>query len=83
MLEGSENGTVSQFRDLREVAQLICSLCQITLANFSHPFHIQCCKSYIYGALHVCVRAKSLQSSLTLCDPMDHIPAASSVHGML
>ena len=30
-----------------------------------------------------CVRAKSLQASLTLCNPMDHSPPGSSVHGIL
>ena len=30
-----------------------------------------------------CMRAKSLQSCLTLCDPMDCSPAGSSVHEML
>ena len=32
---------------------------------------------------HVHVRAKSLQSWPTLCDPMDHSPPGSSVHGIL
>ena len=31
----------------------------------------------------VCVHAKSLQSCLTLCDPMDCNPPSSSVHGIL
>ena len=31
----------------------------------------------------VCVRAKSLQSCLTLCDPRDGSPPGSSVHGIL
>ena len=30
-----------------------------------------------------CVRAKSLQSCLTLCDPMDSSLSGSSVHGIL
>ena len=30
-----------------------------------------------------CVRAKSLQSCLTLCDPVDCSPPGSSVHGIL
>ena len=30
-----------------------------------------------------CVRAKSLQLCLTLCDPMDHNPPGSPVHGIL
>ena len=29
------------------------------------------------------MHAKSLQSVLTLCDPMDHSPPGSSVHGIL
>ena len=31
----------------------------------------------------VCVSVKSLQSCLTLCDPMDCSPPSSSVHGIL
>ena len=31
----------------------------------------------------LCVCAESLQLSLTLCDPMDCSPLASSVHGIL
>ena len=31
----------------------------------------------------VCVHVKSLQSCLTLCDPMDCNPQGSSVHGIL
>ena len=30
-----------------------------------------------------CVRVKSLQSCPTLCEPMDHSPRLSSVHGIL
>ena len=30
-----------------------------------------------------CVHAKSLESFLTLCNPMDHSPPGSSVHGIL
>ena len=29
-----------------------------------------------------CMRAKSLQSCVTLCDPMDDSPSGSSVHGI-
>ena len=32
---------------------------------------------------HVCVCAKSLQSWLTLSDPVDYSPPGSSVHGIL
>ena len=31
----------------------------------------------------MCIHAESLQSCLTLCDPMDHNPPGSSVHGIL
>ena len=31
--------------------------------------------------LNACMHAKSLQSCLTLCDPMDYSPPGSSVHG--
>ena len=33
--------------------------------------------------MYVCMHAKSLQSCPTLCDPMDHSPLVSSVHGIL
>ena len=33
--------------------------------------------------LRVCVHATSLQSCLNFCNPMDHSPARSSVHGVL
>ena len=33
--------------------------------------------------LYFCVGAKSLHLCLTLCDPMDHSPPGSSVHGIL
>ena len=33
--------------------------------------------------MYVCMRAKSLQSCLTLCDPIDCILPDSSVHGIL
>ena len=32
---------------------------------------------------YMCVHAKSLQSCLTLCDPMDCSPPGSSVYGIL
>ena len=32
---------------------------------------------------YIHVHAKSLQSCLTLCNPMDYIPIGSSVHGIL
>ena len=48
-----------------------------------------CCTSmwisWIQTYVHVCVCVcvKSLQSCLTLCDPVDCSPSASSVHGIL
>ena len=35
------------------------------------------------SAHYACMYAKSLQSRLTLCDPMDYCPPDSSVHGTL
>ena len=32
---------------------------------------------------HACIHAKSLQSYLTLCDPVDSSPPGASVHGIL
>ena len=32
---------------------------------------------------YTCIHATSLQSCPTLCDPMDHNPPSSSVHGIL
>ena len=37
------------------------------------------CRDVIYGIL----QAQSLQSCLTLCDPVDYSPQGSSVHGIL
>ena len=34
-------------------------------------------------AVRTCMRAKSLQSCLTLCDPVDSSPPGFSVHGVL
>ena len=39
--------------------------------------------SAIIPAGRACVRAQSLQSYLTLCDPMDCSPPGSSVHRLL
>ena len=37
----------------------------------------------VFLFLGACVHGKSLQSRLTLCDPMDCCPPGSSVHGIL
>ena len=47
------------------------------------PMPSQLCDSKVSACLCVCVRAKLLQSCLTLCDPMDCSPPVSSVHGIL
>ena len=40
--------------------------------------------SFIHSSMYLfCVRPQSLQSCLTLCDPMDCSPPGSSVHGIL
>ena len=49
-------------------------------------FHLRAKRDIMY--IHilifiVCMRAKSLQSYLTPCDPMDHSRPDSSVHGIL
>ena len=40
-----------------------------------------CEKVKLWVKYRVCMHAKSLQSCLTLCDPMDCSPPRSSVHG--
>ena len=40
-------------------------------------------KSSLNPEIWICVCAKSLQSCLTLCNPMDCSPSGSSVHGIL
>ena len=42
-----------------------------------------CEVSSICDLVHACVPAKSLQSCLTLCDPMDRSSPGSPVHGIL
>ena len=44
-------------------------------------FNIICTITYFY--LHAAVAAKSLQSCLTLCDPIDSSPPGSPVPGIL
>ena len=53
-------------------------LLNLALVIFDTSFH-----SFIYSSMHVCVSAKSLQSCLTLWDPMDYSSSGSSVHGIL
>ena len=38
---------------------------------------------FLNTVIKSCMHAKSLQLSLTLCDPMDYSPPGSSVHGIL
>ena len=37
----------------------------------------------LYAENYACMHVKSLQSCVTLCDPMDCSPPGSSVHGIL
>ena len=47
-------------------------------------FHtIGYCINVKKNILYVCVHAKSLQSCLTLCNPMNYSPPSSSVPGIL
>ena len=50
---------------------------------FSPPPHVPPPCVCVCVCAHLCVCAKSLQSCLTLCNPMDHNPPGSSVHGIL
>ena len=45
--------------------------------------HTQVPPNEMYTDTHVCACMLSLQSCLTLCDPMDCSPQGSSVHGIL
>ena len=46
------------------------------LIDFLQTLHLLLC-------VHACTHAKSLQSCLTLCDPMGSSPPSSSIHGIL
>ena len=67
------------------------SLCRVSEIKVSHGYsllHASTCSCdiyiYIYTYIYMqAVCAKSLQSCLTLCDPMDCSPPGSSVHGIL
>ena len=54
------------------------------LGSFVRPYNFQ---NYLFQFCEIChharMHAKSLQSCLTLCDPMDYSPSGSSVHGIL
>ena len=60
----------------------------IDINSLIHPLGVYksqlrpCSFTQIYESACMCV-AKSLQSCLTLCDPMDCSPLGSSVHGIL
>ena len=62
------------------------SLLPLTLVS-RHQEHLLCAHQLRHPSLAVpsvaaiCVCAKSLQSSSTLCDPVDHSPPGSSIHG--
>ena len=50
---------------------------------FSYKLGCNLSKSVYTRHMHACACAKLLQSCPALCDPMDHTPAGSSVHGIL
>ena len=80
------------FRDLYNclvVSDRKVNLAPVTLFN---SFYLKIITYYLFIVelitdtkenVRVCVYAKSLQSCLTLCDPMDCSPPGSSVHGIL
>ena len=51
------------------------------LKKKSHWTHTLCVCARMCTRLCICMHAKSLQSCLTLCDPMDCSLLGSSVHG--
>ena len=58
---------------------------RVTTATIATTCGIAAVNHIIYHLFYFTytVHAKSLQSSPTLCNPMDHIPPGSSVHGIL
>ena len=63
----------------RKLPESLDQVCLLLLCYLWHParclIHSVC--------VCVCVHAKSVQSCLTLCDPVDWSPPGSSVHGIL
>jgi len=58
----------------------------ILLPSFWHLLNIHAhvtCTVYMHACMCACVCAKSLQSCLTLCDPMGCSPPGFSVHGII
>ena len=53
---------------------IFCVFCLLKMKPFTHIV--------LYCVLCTCVCAKTLQSCLTLCDPMGCSPSGSSVHGI-
>ena len=80
----SHSGTFGQF--LIEFNQQMSCDAAIPLLGI-HPkgrkTHVQMCSEQLYGRMRVCMHAKSLQSSPTLCNPMDCSPPGSSVYRIL
>ena len=55
----------------------------VSKPRFSQRTQVTSCPSRrLFFVMCVCMRAKSLQSCLTLCNPMDCSPPGSSVHGI-
>ena len=53
--------------------------CWVMLCQIAGEMHTK----WSFSLPHVYMHAKSLPSCLTLCDPKDHSPPGSSVHGIL
>ena len=70
MLETGHFSTALELRELKYISDKVCVLSSLVLAIY-HPVE--------YCAVS-CV--KSLQSCLTLCNPLDRSPPGSSVHGV-
>ena len=54
-----------------------------TYMYFIHIYIFMHIYTYLYTYMYAAAAAKSLQSCLILCDPMDCTPPGSSVHGIL
>ena len=69
--EEEESGSGWGRRETPQTSQqyLCCFLSEVPFLHESH--------------VHVCALSQSLQSCLTLCDPMDYRLSGSSVHGIL
>ena len=73
-LPGSSIHGIFQARELEWGAIAFSTASPLLPCKWVHPYHL--------SRLHAAAAAKSLQSCLTLCDPMDCSLPGSSVHGI-